>query len=211
MDDLARLKRCFAAVAAFAGVLWAIRLAEILSGWDLSGLGVAPREVQGLIGLLFAPLVHGSFEHLFANTLPLLILGTALLYGYSRSRWWVIAIVWLGSGLGVWLTGRPSFHIGASGLAHGLMFFIFIAGIFRRDLRSIALAMLAFFLYGGMVWTIFPRQPDISFESHFWGAVAGALCAVVFRNRDPKPPRKRYDWEDEPEDEDWRTALDPRL
>jgi membrane associated rhomboid family serine protease len=126
-------------------VLWAVAAAL---GLELYRWGVYPREARGLGGILMAPLIHGSWAHLFANTLPLLVLGTMLLYGYPRSAPIVVPALWLGSGLGVWLFGRTSFHIGASGLAHGLMFFLFVVGLLRRDRRAMALALLVFFLYG---------------------------------------------------------------
>lgn len=200
--------------AAFLAALWWIHIAAELLGSDFAWLGVTPRAPLGLVGVLTAPLIHGSFEHLFANTLPLLVLGSFLLYGYPRSRFWVLALIWLGSGLGVWLSARPGPHIGASGLAHGLMFFLFVAGILRRDRRAIALAMLTFFLYGSMIWGIFPTEPGVSFESHFWGAVMGLVAAVLFRRADPAPPRRRYRWEYEEGDEGavgdlWRYARRP--
>jgi membrane associated rhomboid family serine protease len=99
----------------------------------------------------------------------------------------------------VWLFARPSSHIGASGLTHGLMFFVFVAGVLRRDKASAALAMIVFFMYGGMVMSIMPRDADVSFEFHLFGALAGVILAFLFRNSDPKPPRKHYDWEDEDE------------
>jgi len=105
---------------------------------------------------------------------------------------------------------RGSYHFGASGLAHGLMFFIFVSGILRRDRLSIALSLIVFFLYGGMVWTIFPQQPGVSYESHFFGALMGVIAAFVFRHREPAPSEKTYDWEhetagNEPPDADpWR-------
>ncbi len=201
----------------FTGLLWWIRIVETLFGWQFTGLGVYPRDWRGLPGILFAPLIHGSFEHLFANTLPLLVLGTLLLFGYPRSRWRVLSLIWLGSGLGVWLTAREAHHFGASGLAHGLMFFLFVIGILRRDRRAIVLSMATFFLYGSMVWGIFPQEPGISYESHFWGAVAGVIAAIVWRKRDPLPPARRYAWEaQETEDNDdpvigdlWKHAKAP--
>ncbi|HWP94196.1 MAG TPA: rhomboid family intramembrane serine protease [Gammaproteobacteria bacterium] len=195
------LTRALVTSVLFVLLLWWIRLAETLFGWDLSPLGVAPREWSGLIGVFTAPLVHGSWEHLVANTPSLVLLGTALLYGYPRASRAVIPAIWLGSGLGVWLFARASFHIGASGLTHGFMFFLFIVGLIRRDRRSIVLAMLTFFLYGGMVWGIFPQQdPLISFEYHFTGALMGIISAFTLRGVDPKPPEKRYSWEEEPPD-----------
>jgi membrane associated rhomboid family serine protease len=169
---------------------------------SLHHLGVYPREVHGALGILMAPLIHGSWNHLFFNSFAILILGTALLYGYPRSAIPALLLIYLGSGLGVWLFARSSYHFGASGLTHGMMFFIFTSGVLRRDRLSIALSLIVFFLYGGMIWTIFPQEPGISYESHFFGATAGVLAAFLLRHRDPLPPRKKYDWEEEPDTDD---------
>jgi membrane associated rhomboid family serine protease len=182
------------------GLLWLLVLLDRTLGLDLYRLGIYPQTLAGLPGILFAPLVHGSWGHLLSNSLALLVLLTALLYGYPRSARPALAVIWLGSGLGVWLFARPSWHFGASGLTHGIMFYIFTSGILRRDRPSIALALIVFLLYGGMIWTIFPQTPDISYESHFFGAGCGVLAAVLFAHRDPRPPEKHYDWEDEDSD-----------
>jgi membrane associated rhomboid family serine protease len=142
-------------------------------------------------------LIHGSVTHLFSNTLPIVILGTAILYGYPRSAKLVIPAVYFGTGIWVWLFGRSAWHIGASGLTFGMMFFVFTIGVLRWDTRSIALALVVFLLYGGMIWGIFPGDPSVSFESHLAGALIGITLAVLLRNHDPAPPRKRYSWEDE--------------
>ena len=201
-QDKRRLYRAFIAAAEFTALLWLIKLAELLFDMDFSRHGVHPRHLAGLAGIVAAPLIHASVYHLFANTGPLLILGTALIYGYPRSARVVIPVVYLGSGLGVWLFGREAYHIGASGLNFGMLSFIFTIGVLRWDRRAIALSMLVFFLYGGMIWGILPTRPGISFESHFFGAVLGVLLAVVLRDRDPRPPDKRYSWEDEDEVEE---------
>lgn len=194
--------QCLLMALAFAVLLWWIHLVAFLMGWNLAPLGVYPGRATGLVGLLTAPLIHGSFQHLTSNTLPMVLLGTGLIYGYPRSWKLIVAILWVGSGLGIWLIGRESFHFGASGVATGLMFYLFIAGAVRRDRLSIVLSMLAFFMYGSMVWGIFPQEQGISFEAHFSGAVLGVVCAFLFRNWDPRVPRKRYSWEDEPYHED---------
>ncbi len=191
------LRRAFATAAAFVALLWLIWFADAGLGLHLVRFGVYPGALDGLAGILFAPLIHGSWLHLIANTPALLVLSTTLLYGYPRSARIALPILYLGPGLGVWLFARESYHIGASGLTHGMMFFIFMIGILRRDRPAIALSLLVFFLYGGMVWSVFPQQPGISFESHFFGAVTGLALAFLLRNRDPKRPVKRYDWEDE--------------
>ncbi|MGD8379581.1 MAG: rhomboid family intramembrane serine protease, partial [Gammaproteobacteria bacterium] len=214
--DSARLRRSAGLSVLFVGLLWWIRLLESLFGWDFTGLGVYPLHVAGLIGVLTAPLVHASFQHLFSNTLPLLILGTFLLYVYPRSARFAVPAIWLGSGLGVWLTARPAYHIGASGLATGLMCYLFLLGMLRRDRRAVAFGMLTFFLYGGMLWGIFPHEPDVSYESHFWGAVMGLAMAVLLFRYDPPPAERRYRWEEETEDVDdpligdlWKQARGP--
>lgn len=206
-EDSRHLKRSFIIVAAFTALLWLIKIAELSYGGDLVEYGVYPGKLSGLTGIVLAPLIHSSFSHLFANTAPLLILGTALIYGYPKSAKIVIPAVYIGTGLGVWLFARHAFHVGASGLTFGFMFFVFTVGVLRWDRRAIALSLVVFFLYGGMIWGIFPNKPDISFESHFFGAMIGIAMAVLLRNHDPYPPRKKYSWE---EDEDIELESDEK-
>lgn len=184
-----------------------IKIWEVLLGLELATYGIYPRRLSGLVGILTAPFIHGSVAHLLSNTAPIIILGTALLYGYPKSARIVLPLLFLGTGLGVWLFGRESYHIGASGLAFGMMFFVFAIGVVRWDRRAIALSLIVFFLYGGMVWGVFPGDPGISYESHLFGALLGVALAVLLRKLDPEPAPKRYSWEDEvddPQTEDWR-------
>ena len=183
----------------FVAGLWLIHLGATLSELNLVKYGIYPRSITGAVGIALAPLIHGSFDHLFANSAPIVVLGTALLYGYPRSARLVLGGLYAGTGLGVWLFARDAYHVGASGLTFGMMFFVFIIGAIRWDRRAIALSLLAFFLYGGMVWGIFPTGPNISYESHFFGALIGVVLAILCRNRDPAPLEKRYGWEDETE------------
>jgi len=128
------------------------------------------------------------------------VLGTALIYGYPRSARLVIPAIYFGAGIAVWLFARPSYHIGASGLTFGMMFFVFTIGTLRWDRRAIALALIVFFLYGSMIWGVFPGDPAISWESHLAGALIGIALALVCRHRDPPPAQKHYSWEDEETD-----------
>ena len=187
-------------------LLWCIKSAEILFGWNLSFMGLVPLSAQGLLGILTAPLVHGSLEHIFNNTFAILILASFLYYGYPKSWWKVTVLVWVLSGIGVWLFARQATHIGASGITHGLFFFLFVASIFRRDKSSVAIMMIAFLLYGGMTMTIFPREEGISFEYHFFGALAGVIAALIWRDSDPKPAVKRYEWENEQSEDEFDMA-----
>ena len=184
---------------AFAGLLWWIKIVEWLFGRALHAFGVVPREPLGLIGVLTAPLVHGSFAHLAGNTLPILVLGTLALYAYPRASQRALPFIWLLAGIGTWVIGRDSSHIGASGITHGLMFYLFVLGILRWEPRSIAVALVTFLRYGGMVLTVLPREAGVSWEYHLSGALAGALAAVLWRRRDPLPPRRKYSWEIEEE------------
>jgi len=200
-SDTARFQRALIASAAFVVLLWLIKSFESISGTALRTHAIYPRDVENLYGIFLAPLLHGSYSHLAANSLPLLVLGSSVLYGYPRAAKFIIPAVYLGSGLGVWLYGRASYHLGASGLTFGLMFFVFTIGVLRWDRRASALSMLVFFLYGGMIWGIFPSRPEISFEYHFFGAALGVIGAVALRRLDPAPPVKRYSWEFEDEED----------
>jgi membrane associated rhomboid family serine protease len=183
---------------AFVLVLAAVFSAQ--GHFDVAAWTVQPWSLEGLRGLLTAPLLHGSAEHLATNAFSLLLLGTLAGMVYPRATLRALPLVWLGSGLGAWLLGNAgSHHLGASGLTHGLMFLVFVLGLLRRDRPAIAAAMIAFMLYGGMLLTILPREPGISWQAHLGGAVAGVIAAWLFRNVDPRTPRKRYSWEDEDE------------
>jgi membrane associated rhomboid family serine protease len=187
------------------GVLVAIQVLQTLVGGGLFRLGILPRDAMGALGILTSPLVHGSWGHLMANVPALWVLGTLSLYGFPRATRAAVPLIWLLGGLGVWLFARGNFHIGASGLTHGLMFFAVVMGIRRRDAPSIALAIVVLFLYGSMIWGVLPSRPGVSFEAHLFGAVVGALCGWFLYRRDPFPTYRRYDWENDQEPED-----DPR-
>jgi len=197
--DRTRVRYATIGALALLGGIWICWLGAFAMGWDMLDLGIRPRDSHGLIGILTAPFVHGSFAHLMSNTLPLALLTGLALYAYPRATRFALPFIWIASGIGVWLWARPSTHVGISGILHGLMFFLFLLGIFRRDRLGVAIALLVFFLYGGMVMTVLPRDPDISFEYHLFGAVAGLIAAIALFRADPMPPRKRYSWEDEEE------------
>ncbi len=182
---------------AFVVALWAIQLINWLLGLDLQRLGVTPRSFAGLAGIVLAPLLHGDFAHLLANSVPMLVLGTGMLYLYPNSAATVLPAVYLAPGAVVWLFGRAGTHVGASGLVYGLVSYIFFAGVIRRDRRAIAAAMLVFFLYGTLAWGVLPIRPGMSWETHLAAALVGGGLAFALRALDI-PPRRRYSWEDEP-------------
>lgn len=201
--DRRRLLRALNASLAFVLLLAAVFWWQ--HGADFEAFTVTPHSPAGLLGILTAPLLHGSLGHIAANAASLLLLGTLALAVYPKATVRALPLLWLGSGLGAWLLGDPgTHHLGASGLTHGLMFLVFVLGLLRRDRPSIAAAMIAFFLYGGMLITVLPHEPGVSWQSHLGGAIAGVLSAFLFRHADPLPPRKRYSWEEDEE----QTAAD---
>jgi membrane associated rhomboid family serine protease len=196
-----RIQRALVLPLFGVGGLVVIHLLQGLISGDFSRLGILPRDLARLPGILTAPLIHGSWGHLMSNVPALWVLSVLSLYGFPRATRIALPLIWLMGGLGVWLFGREAIHIGASGLTHGLMFFAVVIGIRRRDALSVALALIVLFLYGSMIWGVIPSTPGISFESHLFGAVMGALCGWFLSRRDPFPVYRRYDWEDE-EDRD---------
>ncbi|MCD9004921.1 rhomboid family intramembrane serine protease [Luteimonas sp. XNQY3] len=199
LHDRRRLSNALKASIAF--VLLLVIMFGLQAAFDWRPLAVRPGEWAGLAGLLTAPLLHGSPGHLIANASALLLLGSLALAVYPRATLRGLPLMWLGSGLGAWLMGNPgSHHLGASGVTHGLMFLVFVLGLLRRDRPSIAAGMIAFLFYGGMLLTILPQEPGVSWQSHMGGAIGGVLAAFWFRYADPIPPRRRYSWEIEEEE-----------
>ena len=197
-SDRSKVRRALNASLALVLLLWAIFAVQ--QGFDWRWLTVTPRTPEGLMGLLGAPLLHGSAEHILANSVALLMLGTLAGTTYPKASIRALPLLWVGSGLGAWLLGQPaSHHLGASGVTHGLAFLVFMLGLLRRDRAAIAAGMLAFLFYGGMLLTILPREAGVSWESHLGGAVAGVIAAFLFRHSDPQAPRQKYSWEIEEE------------
>ncbi len=195
---------------AFVALLWLILLLDAVTEIRLVQYGLRPGSLDGLLGVFTAPLLHGGVQHLFNNSLPLWVGLTACLFLYPNSSLLVIPGVWLGSGLLGWFIGRPSLHFGASGLLYGLLAFVFLSGVLRRDMRSISVSLMVAFFYGTMIWGVFPIRPNMSWELHLTGAFTGLLLALLLRNWD-RVPLRRYQWEDDdstpawfPQDEEGR-------
>jgi membrane associated rhomboid family serine protease len=182
----------------FVLLLWLIKALEVGLNMNLVTLGIMPGKISGLLGIIFSPLIHADLNHLFANSVPLLVMGTGTVFFYRSLSYRVFIIIWLVSGLCVWLGGRPSYHIGASGLVYGLAAFLFVSGAIRRDTRLAAISFVVVFLYGGLIWGIFPIWPAISWEGHLFGGLTGLICAIIYRHEGPK--RRIYSWELDHED-----------
>lgn len=180
---------------AFILLLWIVFWFEIRFNVNLNKHGIYPKTLAGLQGVVFSPFIHSGIKHLYSNTIPLFVLSVALFYFYRPIAWKVMAFGILISGLLTWIIGRPSFHIGASGLIYVLVSFTFFKGIFAKHYRLIALSLLVIFLYGSMVWHILPIQEGISWEGHLSGLLTGLLFAFIFKKEIAKP--KKYVWEHE--------------
>jgi len=194
----------------FPAAMWMVHLLSIILNEDFSRMGLLPRNLLGLLGIVTSPLIHADFSHLISNTIPLIILGWIIFSFYPKVAYILFIFIYFFTGLLVWIFAREVYHIGASGIVYGFVSFLFFSGIFRRDNTSIALALIITFLYGGLVWGMIPGWKGISWESHLFGAITGLLAAYMFRNIDP--PQKKYDWEDDPDDfdvKDLEVSYDP--
>lgn len=179
--------------------LWLIHGLQVLLGFDFGYYGVYPRTVFGLRGILFSPLIHGDWGHLLANTPPLFAMSAIILFFYRKVAIPSFILIYFLSGLAVWGFGRQVFHIGASGVVYGLVAFVFFSGIFRRNLKSIVLALIVLMYYGSMFLGVLPGREGVSWESHLLGAVVGIVIAFLYRNNiedDERP--KRYSYEEDP-------------
>ena len=173
--------------------MWLVKLLEYNFSFSFARFGVYPQKFSGLSCIIFSPFIHKDFTHLLNNSYPILILGAILFSSYKKIASQIFIWLFFISGFWLWIIGRPSFHIGASGIIYALASFLFISGIIRKTPRLAAVSMLIIFLYGSMIWGVLPTNMPISWEGHLSGFIAGILVAIFFKNKGPK--RKKYQWE----------------
>ena len=174
-------------------IIWSVKLFEIVFDYDFTEYGVLPRKFNGLIGILFSPLIHSDVNHLLSNSLPVIILCLLIFNFYSQIAKKILIYLYFISGLWLWCIGRESFHIGASGLIYAMASFLFFSGILRKNSQLSAVALLVIFIYGGLFWGLFPIHKNVSWEGHLTGFIAGILVSFILRKDGPK--RKKYNWE----------------
>ncbi len=204
MNEVKRYFQPLIFPAIFTAIIWLVKIVEIIFQSDFHTWGIFPLKAEGLPGILLWPFIHGDFSHLISNTFPLLVLGWALFYFYQGLAIRITLLTWLISGLWVWVFARPSWHIGASGIIYGWAAFLFVSGIIRKHPRLMALSLLVAFLYGSMVWGIFPLRERMSWEGHLMGMIAGIVLALFYRDQGPQP--KKYSWDYEGEDDETADA-----
>lgn len=174
----------------FMVLLWFIELVKILFDVNMTRLGILPREWHGLFGVLSAPLIHGDFKHLLSNSFPLVVLSTLMFYFYPKKTIETVVCIWLIGGFWVWIFAGSGYHIGASGIIYGMAAYLVVTGFLRKERSSIAVALIVVFLYGSMIWGVFPIRQGVSWESHLLGAVAGVIIAIYHR---PSRKKKKND------------------
>jgi len=184
--------------------IWVMEIMESVFGAKFSWLGTHPRHLDEWYTIFTGALVHSDWAHLINNTYPLLILGLFILIQFGKYSWVVFLSTFSLSGLFIFIFARSGvYHIGASGVVYCWAAFLAASGFWRRDRLSLALGLAVAFLYGGMIWGIFPVQEGVSWDGHLWGAISGILAAYFFRNLSkPKPVKSREDLSDEDYDVD---------
>jgi membrane associated rhomboid family serine protease len=172
------LKNQILILGGMVALMWILEFLDIfVFRHSLDRYGILPRYIPGLMGILFAPFLHGGFPHLIANTVPFITLGWLIMLRETREFFPVTAVIMIVGGLGVWLFGAPAYHIGASGLIFGYLGFLLLRGYFERSIVSVGIAILVFVLYGGVLWGVLPSYPGISWESHLFGFIGGVIAA----------------------------------
>ena len=185
----------------FVFVAFTVKLVETLEGVSFVEYGIKPLTAEGLWGILFAPFIHADWNHFFANAVPLLVLGTALFYFYKDISLKVFILIYIFTGVWVWIGGRDAWHIGASGVIYGLGSFLFFSGVLRNYIPLMAISLVVVFLYGSMFWGVIPIQWDLpySWESHLYGSISGLALAVIYRKEGPQ--KKIPSWMEEEDDD----------
>lgn len=170
-------------------LIWLIYYLEIKFEINFNRYGIYPQTLTGLRGIIFSPFLHSSIEHLFSNSIPLLVMLASLYYFYEGIATKVLLWGIFLTGLLTWSFARPSYHIGASGVVYFLVSFIFFSGVFRKYYRLAAVSLIVVFLYGSTVWYIFPVEEKISWEGHLSGFLIGFIFAFIFKKNGPQPEK----------------------
>ena len=206
MDNKEERKKFFGSLVIpliIVALMWLVKVFEVSTGVSLNRWGLVPHSVNSLVGIFTLPFLHSNWEHLLSNTIPILVLGTALYYCYPTLANRVLLITYLASGLITWCIGRPdTTHIGASALVYGLNLFLIVSGFIRGNRMLIVVSLIMVFLYGSFIWGMIPSlaiPQNISWEGHLSGALIGVLLAIFLRKEGPQ--KEIHHWEEDDDDE----------
>lgn len=202
-DERNRLLHSMSVPLSFVLIMWTVKIIEVLFHLDLSCLGLMPLKVEGIPGIFLFHFLHGSWNHLITNTVPVLVLGTCLYYFYRPLATRVWLLLMLSTGLLTWCGARGGIHVGASALIYGLAFFLMLSGFIRRNRSLTVVSLIVVFLYGSLVWGIYPKYSiahNISWEGHLSGLVMGIALAILYRHDGPQ--KEEDDIQDDDVDDD---------
>lgn len=202
-EERQRLLRSFIVPIGFVAIIWLVKCVEELFHLDFSFLGVKPLQADGILGIFLFHFLHGSWSHLYANTLPIIVLGSCLYYFYKPIATKIWLLLMFSTGLLTWCGARGGVHIGASALIYGLAFFLMLSGFIRRNRNLVIVSLLVIFLYGSLIWGIYPKyaiENHISWEGHLAGLIMGITLAVVYRKEGPQ--REIEDDDDDSDSDD---------
>lgn len=163
-------------------LMWLVKIIEVIQNHTYTRWGIFPRELDGLPGIIAAPFIHSDWEHLLSNSIPMLALMSMVMIFYRRVAIPSVIIITIFTGFTVWLFARDAYHIGASGVVYGLVAFLAWTGIFRRNLKSIILALIMLVAFGSYFHGIVPNKEGVSWESHLFGGLVGIFTAFLFKN-----------------------------
>ncbi|MEJ8800638.1 rhomboid family intramembrane serine protease [Pontibacter sp. H249] len=189
-NDKAHFAYSFLPGMLFVALLCLISLLSYLTDADLAWLGIRPRSFFGLIGVVTSPLIHGGLLHLLSNAFPLVLLSGFILFLHPKVAVRVMVLVYVLSGVLTWFIGRPSFHIGASGIVYGLAGFLLFNGFLRQNRSAMAVSFAILFLYSGLFYGLLPTEERVSWEAHIAGFVAGLVAALVYGEGLIRKPQK---------------------
>lgn len=205
----------FAIAFSLVLLMWLVFALDYLLDLDLYRYGVHPQKWEGLIGILTSPFLHSTRDigHILNNSFPAFVLTWLLFYHYRKIATKSFLLIYFLTGLGTWILGNPNYHIGMSGVIYGLTAFLVFSGFFRKNMRVAAISLFVVFIYGSMVWGIFPIKTGVSWEGHLAGLFSGIIVAVLFKQKGPQPAKLRYEIEEElgiePELEYWKEGFVP--
>jgi membrane associated rhomboid family serine protease len=174
-------------------LIWMVYWVEITFNYNFNNYGILPQKIRGLKGVFFSPFIHGSTSHLFNNSVPLFVLLGFLFFFYRRVAFKVLVVGTILTGILTWTYARNSYHIGASGVIYLLFSFIFFSGILRKHYRLVALSLIVVFLYGGLIWYVFPIDDGVSWEGHLSGFLTGLMLTFLYRNKGPQKREFNYE------------------